>query len=394
MGWLLLFVSFLSVIGIFFGAPSFDDSIEYSLLDGSIDFGVNNAIVKISSTASESFIGNNLAPLPGLQPLRCEQYLEDVYNGIINISDPNDFKVYARRIQGITDNPFWVAVHEEKFDSVRWGSIFVLGRYYESKMNQAFVDILRQSSPEARVIDVGGNIGWFTLLSRSMGFAVEAFEPSKRNSARLCESMRMNRWSNVLEKTYDNILPLSGGGAGRYVNVYDVALGERDGNQTFNFHPTNPGQGSLSKMVETNVDHLWSQHSKRSDVVEVATLDSFIRSKGWFEEPIEIAILKVDIEGYEPHVFAGAQQLLKSHMIKNILLELSPDMPRNNKSPNILMINRILEAGYRVHMFGGYQGPNMPNPFPAAPTNKLAKLLVELTMERKVKQLNLWFKIA
>ena len=52
---------------------------------------------------------------------------------------------------------------------------------------------------------------------------------------------------NQFEKTYDNILPLSGGGAGRYVNVYDVALGERDGNQTFNFHPTNPGQGSLSK---------------------------------------------------------------------------------------------------------------------------------------------------
>jgi FkbM family methyltransferase len=37
-----------------------------------------------------------------------------------------------------------------------------------------------------------------------------------------------------------------------------------------------------------------------------------------------VALLKVDVEGFEPQVLAGAAQLLQKQRIDNILLEYSP----------------------------------------------------------------------
>lgn len=343
--------------------------------DSQVDFGV-------ASTGT----GINEPPLLGLQPLHCEEYLDDIYDGTLNISDPNQLKMYSRRIEEFPGGPFWISVHEQKFDHVRWETIFMNGKFYESAVDAAFVEILLQSSPDARVMDVGGNIGWFTLLSRSMGFSVETFEPMKRNSARLCESLRLNRWTNDVETTL--------GTARRYVNVHDVALGETETSQQFNFHPVNPGEGSLHDIV--GLDTKWKDsNAKRSDIVTVATLDSFARGRGWFDVPIEIAILKVDIEGYEPNVFAGAKQLLASHMIQNILLEMSPNKPLHNEISNIEMLTTMFDAGYKLHKVGYYMGPKNPNPFPhASSTRILAEKLVNMTMKHNVQQMNLWLKVV
>ena len=374
---------------------------ESSLLDGSVDFGLEPVTVQtisnfmkttpdVSNVPIATATATSSAPLPGLQPIRCEQYLEDIYRGVINISDPNGSKVYGRRIDGMSGHPFWVSVHDKEFDKVRWGTVFIDGQYYERAMDEAFVNVLTRSPPEAIVVDVGGNIGWFTLFARSMGFSVETFEPLQKNLARLCESLRLNRWSNAVEKTYDTLSPER-----RYVNVHGFALGEADTEQTFNLHPYNPGEGTLhaqSSVIET----LWTGYEgKRIETIKVATLDSFARGRGWFDKPVEVAILKIDIEGYEPHVFAGGNQMLQSKMIKNILLELSPNKPENNEAANIDMLNSIMNAGYVLHMWGTWQGPKKPNPFPDSPLNKLAELLVDKTMKMgDPQQINLWFKLV
>jgi FkbM family methyltransferase len=388
------------LIGVFWAITSQIDTDPSfsSLLDGSVNFGVENAINATSnswnapSTSVSKFTDSDL---PGLQPLPCEQYLEDLYNGVLNIGDPNELKVYGRRIQGWSQSPvpYWIAVHDISYDKIRWGSVFLKGKYYEYDIARAIVEILNASPPTALVIDIGGNIGWFTLMSRSMGFSVETFEPLKRNVARICESLRMNRWSNAAEKTYDKLLPPLARPV--YVNIHDVGVGDQDNvKQTFNFHPTNPGEGSLHELG--NLNRKWQKvnATQRTDTVSVISLDSFARGRGWFDDPVEIAILKVDIEGYEPKAFDGAKELLKSKMIKNILFEMSPDKPSSSEAPNVDMINLLINAGYTFHKWGLAQGPNHPNPFPDAPIDKLGELLVEKTMKTvKARQMNLWFKI-
>lgn len=45
----------------------------------------------------------------------------------------------------------------------------------------------------------------------------------------------------------------------------------------------------------------------------------------------KIALLKIDVEGFEPHVLAGASQLLQKQLIDNILLEYSPHVIERTK---------------------------------------------------------------
>jgi FkbM family methyltransferase len=312
-----------------------------------------------------------------------------VYSGVYNISDPNESKLYGRRIDGISGQAFWISVHDEEFDRVRWTTIFLNGQYYEKSMDEAFVDVLSRSHPDAIVMDVGGNIGWFTLFARSMGFSVETFEPNERNCVRLCESLRLNRWSNAVENTFD---AFSLQQQQRNVNVHYIALGDKDTKQTFYFHPSNPGQGSLHTPANAALNTYEGEMTK---TVKVVTLDSFVHGRGWFDASVEIAILKVDIEGYEPNVFDGGKQLLKSKMIKNIMIEMSPKMPRNNEAANIEMIALIINSGYELHLWGLWQGPNKPNPFPDSPPHELPAKLVNMTMKMKApNQVNLWFRLS
>ena len=51
-------------------------------------------------------------------------------------------------------------------------------------------------------------------------------------------------------------------------------------------------------------------------MVRVTTLD--------LEVDEDVYVLKVDVQGWEPHVFAGAVGLLQKHEVQLIVFELSP----------------------------------------------------------------------
>ena len=53
------------------------------------------------------------------------------------------------------------------------------------------------------------------------------------------------------------------------------------------------------------------------------TLDAFAEQRGWFDtdkhKDLSIPILKLDVEGKEPMIIEGAQKLLRSGIVKNVL---------------------------------------------------------------------------
>jgi hypothetical protein len=71
--------------------------------------------------------------------------------------DPNNGTLYGKLVNR---NPrFWISLHNAKFDLTRWG-IMNHGDYYETSLSKAFEEVLKDAPPGARVIDVGGNIGF------------------------------------------------------------------------------------------------------------------------------------------------------------------------------------------------------------------------------------------
>jgi len=105
--------------------------------------------------------------------------------------DPNKSLEESPKRLTITNPPFWISLHTERFDKMRWVSIMVKGNYYETGLTNLFKEILAKTESPGLVIDVGMNIGWFTLWSRAHGHKVASFDPNPVMHVRVCES---NRW--------------------------------------------------------------------------------------------------------------------------------------------------------------------------------------------------------
>jgi FkbM family methyltransferase len=146
--------------------------------------------------------------------------------------------------------------------------------------------------PGGTFVDVGANVGYYTAMAANIvGQAgrVYAFEPSPYAFARLRCMVDRNRFSNVTV----NQCGLSD--APGTVNLY---LGRDSHNHT-----------------PTMVAH----ENSNATSVAVDTLDNFGARLGIDR----IDLLKIDVEGYEPRVLAGAQRLLQERRIGSILCEFN-----------------------------------------------------------------------
>lgn len=239
--------------------------------------------------------------------------------------DPNQGYVYARRL--VSDPPFMVAVHQDSYDHMRWKSIYLRGAYYETQVHQRFVHILKDK-PSSLVIDVGMNIGYYSLLSAQLGHSVVGFEINPANLMRMCESLDLNHNFNTLASSSPVAMVRRG--------VSDV-----DGQVLHLVVPKNPGEATLESTSSTEIN----AHS-----VSTITLDTFATEQKWFDaagatsSKPKIRLLKIDVEGHEPEIIFGAEKLLKSGLVQNILTEYRDyASPKTRKAFDIL-----LAAGYTV----------------------------------------------
>lgn len=135
--------------------------------------------------------------------------------------------------------------------------------------------------PADVVIDVGANIGYFSLeLARTIGTrgAVHAFEPNPVTFHRLCENIRANGFPNV--------------------HCHPVALGsQRTSVELFQEFPYRSADASL-------------RHRGRAQgscvTVHQERLDDFCTSRA-----ISPDLIKVDVEGAEMDVLRGAVRLIE-----------------------------------------------------------------------------------
>ena len=269
----------------------------------------------------------------------------------------------------VVERPFFVSVHNENYDPVRW-SIMNFGYYYEAVLTNFFYEVLLNVPENPRVLDVGGNIGWFTLVARSAGATVDVFEPNPANLQRLQESLSLNGWGYSLGSANAT--------TDAKVHIHHAGVYQEDSFLPWKNNAENPGQTTIKLRGD-------SKEFDGLPRIPVYALDSFARKQGWFDTPISISILKVDVEGLEPRVFAGATQLLESRMIDNILMEIT--VRRHvHKRKNEPMLQLLHDSGYVLYKHGEYRGPNLLSNFSRGNSAELLEYCMNL------KQMNLWWK--
>jgi FkbM family methyltransferase len=332
---------------------------------------LQDGVPRSTSKVSETWDENSL-----WKPIDCRVFLTQVQRGE-SVADPNNGQLLAKYTQE-NAAPFWINVHNANFDQPRI-SVFETGVYYEKALTDIFTTILEASSPNSRVVDVGGNIGWFSMLSAALGHHVDVFEPNLVNVIRQCQSKLLNEWPSAVEdeikgrqtkKSTINIRPLG---------VSDHAS---RANMCFN----NPGMGSFVHSDE--FVPFWLNITEVKDIPMI-TLDTMAEELDWFKSKTKIAILKVDIEGMEPPSVRGASKLLASGLVEHLLIEMTIT---SNNTDNLEMLSTLIETGFVVHKFGRWRGPTDAVEAELMLEPDLPKRLLEKCGKKLRQQCNFWWK--
>jgi len=178
---------------------------------------------------------------------------------------------------------------------VRYPLRSAIGRaLYHGGFESAELAYVRKTLRPGQVFfDVGANAGIFTVnAARRVGVSgrVHCFEPGVAELEFLRENLALNQLSNV--------------------TVYAGAVSEQTGSAEF----ATAEDGAMSSLAKT--DHP-AQVITRWRTVPTITLDDYARQQG----VARVDFIKIDVEGAEKLVFAGAPHLLKSSAPVNVLFE-------------------------------------------------------------------------
>lgn len=150
-----------------------------------------------------------------------------------------------------------------RIDDKYIGQRIALDKYekYETAM------VVAQAQDCSVVVDVGANIGYYTLLLAKRVKKVYAFEPDKENFEILKKNVEENSLKNVV--------------------LVNKAVGSKNEKVGIKRNRNNYGD---SKVLEGNE-------------IECIRLDDFMNEK--------VDLIKIDVQGFEPRVIEGAKEIIK-----------------------------------------------------------------------------------
>lgn len=157
-------------------------------------------------------------------------------------------------------------------------------------------------------VDVGANVGELALWSEPLGARYFGFEPDPRIFAALNKNVKNGK-------------------------VFQVALGEVQEKRTL-FLKSDTADTSLVR------PSVWDQ-SDGSVEVQVEQLDTVL---GTALPTGNIDLLKIEAEGFEPEILAGAQQTLK----RTVLLAVDAGPEREGRVTLPAVLDILVPSGFRV----------------------------------------------
>lgn len=183
-------------------------------------------------------------------------------------------------------------------------------RYYESSELGRYIRTLDRRG--SMFVDVGANLGMYSLIARASGMSATLVEPEPRHSAFLTRNRAM------------------------FGNIEAVALSDEPGDLPLYYERDNPGATSLFAAPG---------YKKGHGSVPVRTF-STLAADGCFGDPDAIALIKIDVEGLETKVVAGMESFLEAGCRPHIWCEVRGDASGRNGGSYRDVREALAKAGY------------------------------------------------
>ncbi len=189
-------------------------------------------------------------------------------------------------------------------DAVVSGALF-LGAY-ETAMTKVFLSRLRSGTT---FVDIGANLGYYTVLACKRVGRIVAYEPAKENVDLLKKNVGVNAATNV--------------------TVVQSGIGDTIETRKLSLDADNKGKHSLL------------DGGGRSEDIAITTLDRSLADLG----VSRVDLIKMDIEGWEAHAFAGMRETLRRDR-PAIFFEYAPTRIKQAGRDPYAMLRSLGKLGY------------------------------------------------
>lgn len=194
---------------------------------------------------------------------------------------------------------------------------------WEAPIVEAMRGLLGGCTHGQLFVDVGANIAYFSLIAHLSGCRVISFEPMHYNVVQI-------------ERTMARLLAARESHSLQQWQVYNNAVSDVTAN--------------VVRLQTTNAqlnagNHKIGAHGEPAHTVR---LDDVVRER--------VTLMKVDVEGYEAYVVAGASALFCTHRVDAVILEMTQDI-RTSGCNVKAMLDWFTCLGYEMRSLQRPRGP-------------------------------------
>jgi FkbM family methyltransferase len=226
--------------------------------------------------------------------------------------------------------PIKMCTHNPEVDTVISSHLHKWGFWGATDEFMLLLNINPCTKERPYMLDIGANIGLFTLIGAEKGCHVLAFEPLSDNIQRTAQSLIANGyWDRV--------------------QLFKHAVGKFFTTVRIGFRPGNPGSSGINlggskteRMEQITIDGLLLGHSPPSFPDK-----SLPKIEGKY-----INFIKVDTEGYDVAVIAGMMKTLIEGKVPHMLVEFGPsDAAGTAGCDPIAFVEMMYANGYSMYDF-------------------------------------------
>ena len=190
-----------------------------------------------------------------------------------------------------------------------------------------FISLLlgNASSKPGVFLDIGANIGWFTLAMSALGHKVIAIEPMCNNVALMRASLEASHLSD-------------------HVILHSDGLSATTGRCIIHSDNGNIGDGHMVCGLSTDEEMKAAVPAGYSirQVMNSTRLDALVSQ--------DIDVIKIDVEGSELHAVKSGARLFDHYRIGHIISEFSPSMIRQKRSDPFEYLKFFVSREYVIRI--------------------------------------------
>ena len=195
--------------------------------------------------------------------------------------------------------------------------------YWEMWITKAFMKML---SPGMTVVEVGANIGYYTLIAASKvgeSGQIHAFEANPQTFKTLFENIAVNGFidrTKIIQKA-----------------VYKDS-------RKLSFHCLKKHHGS-SSIIDFE-DSFTEQYMDEKETVEVDALSL----DEYFSPGTKIDLIKIDAEGSEPYIFHGMKRVIDENPNIKVLFEFAPFLISGAGNDPKMFLHDLNSKGFKIQI--------------------------------------------